>query len=398
MLVVAATLWARIADRLALGPAAQWLGFVGLFVNFAILKMPFYNPVLTDVTAFALGLTLVYGSLARKPWVVFLAVLAASFTWPIGALLGTLLLVWPAGAVEMPARRGGGVAVLAAAGAAALFVAWFVWLYTFRGQTARASSHVVPVVPGVVWLGVIGAGLYVFYIVRCLLAGTTFPYLRQALRTVRVRGVLLALAAILPARLIVGVFGEGEPVLSIRRYIGDVVLLGSSRPMLFAVANFAYFGAALLLLLSRDVRAGTADFFRRLGPGWTLFVLGSVGLSLNSESRHLTFSYPVVVAGLAAAADRAGITPRFTVSFAALGLVLSKIWLPLNIDPVAMIDSGGPLMTWHYRRYFINHGPWMSNEAYVFQLGALVVTALLLGFLLRVGRPTGSPVPPTPRG
>src|SRR5579862_9541368 len=49
LITLIAWLWCRIARELAISPAGRWLGFVGFFVNYIILKHTFFCPVTTDV-------------------------------------------------------------------------------------------------------------------------------------------------------------------------------------------------------------------------------------------------------------------------------------------------------------------------------------------------------------
>jgi len=61
LLTLLAYVWCLIARELDIGMRGKWLGFVALFVNFAVLKQAGYYPVLTDVPAYALGaLTLLF--------------------------------------------------------------------------------------------------------------------------------------------------------------------------------------------------------------------------------------------------------------------------------------------------------------------------------------------------
>jgi hypothetical protein len=249
----------------------------------------------------------------------------------------------------------------------------------------------VPVVKGVVWVGIVGAMAYIFLTVGRLLEGIDLRYVLTAIRSIRPPGLALAVAAMIPARVLAAMFGEKAPVLTARRYIGDVILLGSSRPMLFAVSAIVYFGPLLLLLLHPAVRARFFAGIRALGPGWCLFILGVVGLSLNSESRHSIFGYPAVVILLAAAASQAGISARVTWCIAVLAVALSKLWLRINLEPQNMVDTTVPATAWNYRRYFMNHGPWMSNEAYVLHVVVVAIAAVAVWAALRTRTSRESP-------
>jgi hypothetical protein len=65
LLVGCVMLWTSIARALGIGPRGEWLGFVALFVNWAVLKQGTYYPVLTDISAFTLGLVGLHAYLVR---------------------------------------------------------------------------------------------------------------------------------------------------------------------------------------------------------------------------------------------------------------------------------------------------------------------------------------------
>jgi hypothetical protein len=165
-----------------------------------------------------------------------------------------------------------------------------------------------------------------------------------------------------------------------------VIFFSSTRPFLFALSHVVYFGPVLLLLLAPTVRQAFVRAARELGPGWILFLLATIGLSLNSESRHSVLQYVAIVTLIAVAVDRIGFGRRVVVAMAALSVVLSKVWLTINLDPARMTDSAEPLHAIHYRRYFMNHGPWMANEGYVLNAIAVLIAAGVLWWVLRAGR------------
>src|SRR5262249_44726468 len=63
VLAATAALWAHLAATLQWSRAAAWAGFVGLFGSFAVAKHATYYPALTDPTALALGLLMLWAYL-----------------------------------------------------------------------------------------------------------------------------------------------------------------------------------------------------------------------------------------------------------------------------------------------------------------------------------------------
>lgn len=90
-------IWVLVCKQLNLSSRGKALGFTGLFINFALLKMPFYYPVLTDVMAFALGMVLLYCYLRKSTAGLLLTGLIGVFTLPTIFYSALLLFVFPAG-------------------------------------------------------------------------------------------------------------------------------------------------------------------------------------------------------------------------------------------------------------------------------------------------------------
>ena len=94
-LALAVWLWLRLARDHELSSSGQWLGFLGLFVNFAVMKLTFYYPVNIDTTALLLGLVTLHAYQRDSLPGLLIVCLAGLFVWPTTILMGSLLLLFP---------------------------------------------------------------------------------------------------------------------------------------------------------------------------------------------------------------------------------------------------------------------------------------------------------------
>jgi hypothetical protein len=94
-LIAAAVLLGRIAVVLAWTRRAAWVAFAAVVLGFANAREALYYPTMTDPSAFALALAIVWAYVARRPIALWIALLASAFTWPAMLALGTPLLVLP---------------------------------------------------------------------------------------------------------------------------------------------------------------------------------------------------------------------------------------------------------------------------------------------------------------
>ncbi len=93
-ITVTGYLFTLIADHLALSVRGKWLGFIGLFFNFAILKHQVYSPILTDTCAYAVGMLMFYFYLTRNDIGLVVSTIIGAFVWPTLLIQGILLLIF----------------------------------------------------------------------------------------------------------------------------------------------------------------------------------------------------------------------------------------------------------------------------------------------------------------
>ena len=166
VLLAGAALWRPIADRLRLTVSGRWLGFLGLFGGFALLRMPFYYPVLTDVSAFGLGMPVLAAALAGRRALLALLCLVSTVVWSIAALFGIVLLAWPPRPIPMPCSAEppvapGPIATSAAVAAALVFGALSLYVHYVLGGRAPGNG-VEQTLERVLWLSTLGVVAYLY--------------------------------------------------------------------------------------------------------------------------------------------------------------------------------------------------------------------------------------------
>jgi hypothetical protein len=136
LLMLCCWFWKRIADELDLSEGGRWLGFMGLFVSFAIMKMGFYYPNMTDITALTLGLAMIHTYMRRQQWGLFAVTLIGAFTWPSIVYGGVLMLLWPRDAKVFDGddEKASGLNILIAGGIALAQLALIGYTYFYRGN------------------------------------------------------------------------------------------------------------------------------------------------------------------------------------------------------------------------------------------------------------------------
>lgn len=377
LLVLSALAWGGIADAAGLRPQGKLLGFLGLFGNYLVLKYTFYYPVLTDVFGYTGALFILWAYLRNRTCWLFAATLAGSFAWPTLCVYGGLLLFfpWRAGVVAGKPFLAGRLALLTVP---ALYL-----FYAVRVQPTPYHALAVAVVctylAGGAWL--------LFGDARNLrpasmLRATTWS--RLAILAAGLALYLLGKELFNPP----GASGENNnffqmsALAMIEFYIlGICVPLSTRFPGEFLVAHTLYFGP--LLLLTACFARQTTEAGGRFGFGF-LLCLAVAGLhAVMPLSRQWLAGYPFVVLVTVMALEHVALSRAFFVSFAALSLIISKVWLAINFE-VAPGASGSIYdqpFAWtqgfSFDRYISSTGRWMSAEWYAVQ-GAFLLAVFML--------------------
>ncbi len=371
-----ASVWVcdHIFEKLGLKTGVRWTAFTALFLNFSSAVMPYFYPVLTDTCGFFLGILLLYFFLKESLAGLFLTALAGAFTWPTIPYYAFFLACFKKGGGPCPV-----VSKAASARAAFLWTAVLFFLID-RSFVALRGTFLLGFHIGCSLFDLefsrtyLSMALYtpVFFLAakeilrdRRLYAPWTifkeFKISRFSLMAGLLAAVFFFVRSLNPPKLVSPVHWD---------YILEAVEISVTRgvrfPLIFIVSHLSYFGpAAYLLIFYWKEFCGV---LREYSAGVAVCVLFSlVVLVPNSESRHSLDFFPFYVVFLAVALNRARWGGFEAGLFALISFIFSKVWLPLN----TAVDMS---------RYFMNFGPWMSEEKY--QLQGLVALATGAGLLV----------------
>jgi len=370
VLAAASALWANLAGSMRWSRAAAWAGFIALFGSFASAKHAVYYPALTDPTAFALGMMLVWAYLTDRPIALWACAALGVVTWPALPPLALVMLVFPrATMAELGAtldrRITLGVGAVAAAGFVA--VAFYFLAHPVPGVGDEKFAAWVP--RSLLWVTVpllialVAAGIaYALAPVRwraVIAYARALPRRRLVLSIVAAIALYVARAVYLAK---VGTKGEGPTG---AQFLCEHTLAALRGPLWGPVAHVVYFGPiiAVTIVCWRRVCATAWTW----GPAAVLALVLVVAFAAGSNSRQWNHFEPFLVAATIAA-THAWWTRSRLIGFAVLAFVWSKVWFHLGYDTV---------LDWHSfpnQRYFMNTGPYSAVAPYVVHLAAAVVT------------------------
>jgi hypothetical protein len=370
-LLLSVFLFISICGLLKLSDVTTWLAYIGLFINYMVLKRTMYYSVDTGAVAFLCGFMFIYFYLRRSLIGLLITTIFAVYTWELVSLFALPLFMFPRRATDdaLPQQYGHAKWMTAIA---FFGVCCYIPLYLFYGVIYDEEAYFgdTALVRSVVPLSLIFVLGYIYYGARTVLS----QFRIKGWKSFSGEFGILSFVTFIILMFIVKLSLKYMHVLSLP--LTDVMHGWSLRPVIqpaiFYVAHVVFFGPIIVfvILLWRDIVAAA----RKIGLGLLLAIAVTMALSLNSESRHLTLAIVPVIFLAAKVLERFKVSKDECILFGVVSLLYSKVWMLMNIGNVP--PDNVLIMPW--QRYFMSCGPWMSNSMYVVQGTFVLVTTVAL--------------------
>jgi len=152
-------------------------------------------------------------------------------------------------------------------------------------------------------------------------------------------------------------------------------------PGTFLVSHLLWFGpmAALIFFLWPQIIKQT---LQEHGMGLGIFIGAIVIMGIGSEVRYITNLWPFLVVLVCTVVGR---NSQFSIGSAAIiaviAIAISRTWL--SVDQLSFEGSVEDILNFPLQRYFMNHGPWRSNQMYLVFLGVTVIVSILVFSFLK---------------
>lgn len=373
--LAAIALW-RIAKHLKWNIKVFYLAFAGIFFNFSILKHWTYNPNITDLTAFSLGIFTIYFYLKKNLLGLFLVTIAASFTYPSMIYGAICLLLFKMNTPNLETSQF--TASTKINNFITLFLATFlilsiIFLYNFDTTSLTAISHANKINHSLIIVSLISLFFYLYFLFKPLI---DFRYAINSIKKISWKGMILCLILLILMKTIIPLFSDGNSgALTISSYFRQILLLSIANPLTSIVSNIMYFGPGVLIVILfwKEIAA----LAKKISPGLVLYLFLYVILAIGPESRQIINAWPVFFILTCQILNKKNISWRFCYPFIILCLLVSRFYLQLNGNWT------GNLFQFPDQKYFMNFGPWMSDYMYLIFLGISALLALFIYFSLR---------------
>ncbi|WP_339529643.1 MULTISPECIES: hypothetical protein [unclassified Pseudomonas] len=382
LLVVAAAFLFLIGRHYQWQRQIYFLGFSALFFNYPVLTNLSYNPTLTDMSGYVLGLGIFYAYISSRFWLLVLLSFLCCFVWPT-MLYGALPMIM-LGRTQVAVRYPGLHSRLLALLVALSLISLAGYLY-YNGlrQSPGTTLFKVQIVPFSVLL-------FIGYIYLALKHLIDVPSALRASKHIKIIPVVMGVLLYIAVKAIVYQYSDRTPgPLTITSYLGLFTQASLSNPLVNVIAHAMHYGPFYLVAILLWPRV--AAQVKEEGLGLTVYIALFAFLSIGSESRQFLNAWPALAMLTCQVLNRLANDGKidwwFTYSIAGMGLIISRFWLTINVGPWT-----GNFQAFPDQMLYMYSGPWISHQMYgVF----LAVTLLCLIGLLTLLRPSLSATKPT---
>jgi len=367
LLALSLIFWALITRKFNWTKPVRLLSFFAVFCIYPILKYSTYNPTLTDISGFTVGMITLYLFITDKTVLLAFTILVGSFVWP-SILYTTLpLLIFRFKNLSVNEYQPNSFSNYISLFFSIFAVGATLYIYNIKGNyftlTTPVNEHVLPAT-ALLLLG------YIFFCCRQFIDPV---FLAEELKSTKfVLRLGVAILIYIFAKGIVNYYSSGATgPFTIITYIMWVGQSGIKNPLVNIVGHTMYFGPLYLFMVFRWKEI--VHTAKSMGLGLLIYISLYALLSINPESRQHFAAWPFFAMLGCETLSRMKISWRFTFSMVIISLILSRFWLQINRAPWT-----GDFMHFPDQMLYMGSGTWMSNTMYAVFLGVTILTALAI--------------------
>ncbi|MES2560791.1 MAG: hypothetical protein V4590_13685 [Bacteroidota bacterium] len=376
LLLIACTVWLffKLCSHYQLKSQTEVIGFSALFFNYFILKNTPYYPILTDISGFWIGFALCYFFLMRKKAALLLTAFLGHFTFPLVLLTSIPLhfdirnnriLKWMQSSKMLGLITLLGMLLLFSLIALVLFLPSILDPH----YTMHIQLYVLPV--SILWV--------MIYLWKISMTFHSAENKEGAISWKYSLAMVLGIVGfIIVTNYAIAQISIPEDRFTPQVFVFNIVQQCISLPLISLISHTIYFGPAVLLMVvffKQFIRT-----IKQQGDSAVVYFIIIAVLCLGSESRQFVPYYPFLVMMLMLALNSFSFSRYQVMLFVLLSLVSSKCWFKINVPGIfSKYDFGN----FPDQRYFMHHGPFMSQTSYLINLGIVVILGLCCYFIFR---------------
>ena len=393
-ITVSAIYFFLISKKLKLSRNEEVIGFASLFFCFPIIKFGLFYPVLMDIPAYALAILFLYYYLNQKKIICFIIILIGSFVFPTFILL-SLLLIFNSNSKDnlLPGDEtkktkwaifiNGFLRVGFCFALPLLLIYMLIGLYyNFSFDSVHMTSTALILKNLIKWLSFLTALVYLVYMIYY--PKEVFDY-RKLFSKLNFSALFFSIFIFISTSFIVKYFSSGIPsLLTLETYLLNIIKQVGNNPFNFLAAHVFYYGLIplMLLLLIKDIK----HEILKISYGMLTFFSLVIFFSVGNESRQLINYYPFLVLLVLLVLNKYwNVSGLFSILYCLACLALSHFWYNINAvsKGYTYYKDFPSFFKFPVQRYFMFHGPWVSNTMYMIHIAICLALFLLIFYAIK---------------
>lgn len=390
ILLTASTLvYVELCRIMKLRPVIGWIGFILLFINFNILKVSFWNPVLCDTTAFFLGMLLAYGFYTNDLILKLLVLFLGAFTWPTMSLVALILCVFPKKNNAFNKEVRIGTNHIFGLLAAVAFAGTFLWFYLHRNTLGEYNVLTYFNIRPFMFIGMAGTATLIYLFVsfnspEIHFNKNTLPELIKNIFSISFLLTFMAMGMVMLMKYLLLTHYE-VPTNTLKEGFNPLYLpfnlsvISSNYPLNYIVESISSAGLMFFFFYYLILKKEFKSLYPNWGIGIYLILLLLFVLKLTPESRGVINLIPLLGLVLLHYLNKFKVSYITFIFITFSSLLLSKIYIPLEGIPIQQSSM------WEFpNQYYFLNTYLMSGTSYAIQLS---IIALLCAIYYQWFRP-----------
>jgi hypothetical protein len=357
----------RIVKKLRSSAKMEVLGFVLMFGSFLVLKISWYEPFSPALFAYILGIGQVNYFIRYEKTKLFLVSLLGGFVWPTLFPVGMILIFMPNDKlVFKESERNFRVKYILPGLVLTAAMALFAVLFPERVfEGANLFEWLISLIALfiVITLGVNHSGID---------WGKSLKLVQKKFKAERLTYLILSIGSYF---LVIALLAVGKPSLSIKDFVFGILAYPVSKPLLFLISHFSFFG--ILIPLSIIFFSRISREAGKMGLGFSFLFILMMLFSLYGEAIWLAGFAPFMVLLILKGLRRYTLVAKDIWLIGFLNLMLSRFWYKINVEGLSESLSSQP-NSFPAQRYFQHFGLTQSMPAYIIFLLVLVMMLLII--------------------
>jgi len=376
----------KLAKLLKWSENVTALLFACLFFNYYFLKNCGYELFQTDSFAINLSLISYYFLLRKQVAASYISALIGFFTWPTITTISCILILFNKPVLydfqkaSFPFKTI--LPLLYFAGFCFIYFA----LYLCKRQAIFSSILMFPAPFYYLIITASITALFLFFFLRKI-SLSFIPSYRDFFSCLKPKKFLLILASLSILKYACHILSNQEFYYSRTLFALQIYLRPLKYPLVFLVNHITYWGIFFILILYFFPDFSSA--FMSKSPGHVIVLFIFLFFALDSESRHISAFVPLLLPSLANTLSHIRLSKKSLCALITLQLALSHFYYPINVSGIEKAFENGDFFTFPAQRYFMNFGPWMNTESYLFWLATSILAAFFtIAILKRASKKT----------